>query len=81
MLLQAGADADVVRKEDGLSALMLALVPGPAPVQVPGAEGQPQITRATVPAPMMYPFFLKRAILPHSAFAVRGPSLGVVVAV
>lgn len=34
-----------------LSALMLALVPGPAPVQVPSAEGQPQITRATVPAP------------------------------
>ncbi len=31
------------------SALMLALVPGPAPVQVPGAEERPQITRATVP--------------------------------
>ncbi|MDB2576751.1 hypothetical protein N9Z54_06040 [Planctomycetota bacterium] len=34
------------------AALLLALVPGPVPVQIPGATVPPQITRATVrPAP------------------------------
>ena len=31
------------------TALLLALVPGPVPVQIPGATVPPQITRATVP--------------------------------